>query len=620
MTTIAPLARTATALQTLSAESPPSAASIPLTSVDTVSAASPSIPPIPASTTSSQTLSSQAQFAASAFCVDSFASLCVFSTRDAADSHALFAVISSSTGWVAVGSGSAMAGSQMVVVFAASVANSTSASNNFASNDTTDMTHRDYSFSLRMGRNHLMPLPLQSYQRPFADQISISQVLDLDALFPSQYSPIAAVKHPNTTIAFAFKVPLNGSFISTAASSTFIYAIGSSPPSSPSDPASPIQQHGPNYGGFSLDISRFGVSKTATTGQYTIDLVLLHAVCMIAAWAILPPLAIFIARYLKDKTVHNWLLGHTWILLFGTGGFMIVGLVCIELHVSTPGSSRLRFVSSTHGICGTVLAFGVFPLQCIVGVVSRRLGMARKSAWFVSRSVAKLAARSQAHADSGENRVNEVEVERTAGGIGTASIAGTTGSLIDLPVSRLQPLQPFQSSIRGRSAKWISFIHRILGRCTMIFALVQIQLGLVQINASQGLVILFWCWIALIFGVGYLFVGEYRLGGAVASDETFAFLRQRKNDGELANADMDESSSANFGGDTTEEYPGHVQLQEIPTHRKMANAAQPSEVMSQGDTSLNTRLDSESLSMSYEDVAVTNATSVTNVQSSESRA
>ncbi|KAJ3239619.1 hypothetical protein HDU81_005600 [Chytriomyces hyalinus] len=499
-----------------------------------------------------------------------------------------------------------MAGSQMVIVFAASVANSTSASNNSASSDTTDVTHRDYTFSLRMGRNHLMPLPLQSYQTPFADQISVSQVLDLDSLFPSQYSPIAAVKHPNTTIAFAFKVPLNGSFISTAASSTFIYAIGSSPPASPSDPASPIQQHGSNYGGFSLDISRFGVSKTATTGQYTIDLVLLHAVCMIAAWAILPPLAIFIARYLKDKTVHNWLLGHTWILLFGTGGFMIVGLVCIELHVSTPGSQRLRFVSSTHGICGTVLAFGVFPLQCILGAVSRRLGVARKGAWIVSRSVAKLAARSQAHTDAGETRFNDVEAERTAGinGIGTASIAGTTGSLIDLPVSRIPALPPFQSSIRGRSAKWISFMHRISGRCTMIFALVQIQLGLVQINASQGLVILFWCWIALIFGVGYLFVGEYRLGGAVASDESFAFLRQRKNDGDQTTADMDESSSANFGGDTVDEYPGHLQLQEIPAHRKMANSAQPSDI-SHGDGALNARLDSESLSMSYEDAAET---------------
>ncbi|ORY40148.1 hypothetical protein BCR33DRAFT_370942 [Rhizoclosmatium globosum] len=87
---------------------------------------------------------------------------------------------------------------------------------------------------------------------------------------------------------------------------------------------------------------------------------------MFIAWGVIPPVAIFIARYLKNVLGHRWYLSHTGLLIYGTGGLIVAGLVVIEINV-VPGVTR--FVgSSTHGIMGTVVALALYPLQCLLGL------------------------------------------------------------------------------------------------------------------------------------------------------------------------------------------------------------------------------------------------------------
>ncbi|KAI9349181.1 hypothetical protein BDR26DRAFT_853180 [Obelidium mucronatum] len=120
---------------------------------------------------------------------------------------------------------------------------------------------------------------------------------------------------------------------------------------------------------------------------------------MFIAWSVLPPIAIFIARYMKDRMGHNWYLSHKWIMLGGVGIFTIIGIVSVEWSLN-PTDSVLRFIgSSNHGIIGTVVALIVYPLQVILGEVSNALWSAErksipwwdKAHWWLGRAVVVLA-------------------------------------------------------------------------------------------------------------------------------------------------------------------------------------------------------------------------------------
>ncbi|ORY40149.1 hypothetical protein BCR33DRAFT_719547, partial [Rhizoclosmatium globosum] len=139
------------------------------------------------------------------------------------------------------------------------------------------------------------------------------------------------LSQPN--IVFSFTVPLSDTrFISTKASSQFIYALSDTPPTTPEDPASSFSKH-------SLMIR--------------VDLVFLHGILMFFAWGVIPPGAIFMARYLKES-MNYWYHWHKYLFLFGSEG-------------------ASRFFTSNHGIIGTVVVFIGYPLQMLLGFISNAL-------------------------------------------------------------------------------------------------------------------------------------------------------------------------------------------------------------------------------------------------------
>jgi hypothetical protein len=148
-----------------------------------------------------------------------------------------------------------------------------------------------------------------------------------------------------------------------------------------------------------MDLSKYGTSSTATSssGISSKNLQLIHAVAMFAAWGVFPYVAIYIARYLKDAWGHRWFQAHMGIMFYGVGILTIIGLVSIEIQVAD-GSQR--FISSTHGILGTVVALVGFPLQVILGFVSDKLWSPDRVAipvwdkvhWWLGRALVLLSA------------------------------------------------------------------------------------------------------------------------------------------------------------------------------------------------------------------------------------
>ncbi|KAJ3398744.1 hypothetical protein HDV05_002329, partial [Chytridiales sp. JEL 0842] len=99
-------------------------------------------------------------------------------------------------------------------------------------------------------------------------------------------------------------------------------------------------------------------------------LLVIHASTLYTAWALLPPLGIFIARFMKHMLGHWWFRLHVMILGFLLPLLVFVGVLCVELAL--PEGSK-RFFTSNHGILGTVLTFVFLPLQLTLGVVADRL-------------------------------------------------------------------------------------------------------------------------------------------------------------------------------------------------------------------------------------------------------
>ncbi|KAJ3198856.1 hypothetical protein HDU82_000967 [Entophlyctis luteolus] len=81
-------------------------------------------------------------------------------------------------------------------------------------------------------------------------------------------------------------------------------------------------------------------------------------------------------------------------MCFGVPACMIVGLAAVELGRVGP-----RFAGSPHAILGAVIAFGIFPLQIVLGFVSNALFDAQRRCvpwwdrlhWYVGRGVVVLA-------------------------------------------------------------------------------------------------------------------------------------------------------------------------------------------------------------------------------------
>ncbi|KAI9298513.1 hypothetical protein K502DRAFT_229631 [Neoconidiobolus thromboides FSU 785] len=92
--------------------------------------------------------------------------------------------------------------------------------------------------------------------------------------------------------------------------------------------------------------------------------ILIHGVLMMVAWLILPSLAIFIARFLKDK------LGVWWFKLHISAfvGVGVLSAISIAIVAAKIGN---RF-KTNHSIIGLVVC-GLFVMQCSLGVIIDKL-------------------------------------------------------------------------------------------------------------------------------------------------------------------------------------------------------------------------------------------------------
>ncbi|KAI9349180.1 hypothetical protein BDR26DRAFT_799019, partial [Obelidium mucronatum] len=300
---------------------------------------------------------------------------CVTAIRDSTTNLITFTVYSKYTGWISIGTGGSMSGSTMFV--------------GWKSADGGVLV------SQRQGNGHNIPLytktPLYKVV-PNPENISIP----LDA-----------------AIAFSFTVPVSSNIVNLNGSSNFIFGVSNEGPTgNTSDPTISFPQHS-LYSSFSMDLSKtdadvssslksgkiIGGGGGGNSGNNAISLLFLHGLFMFIAWSVIPFVAVFIARYMKDRWGHRWYLAHKWLMLYGVGLFTVAGLLTVELNI-TPYDGLVRLIGgSNHGIIGTVVALIIYPLQILLGYVSNALWTAERTEipwwdkvhWWLGRAVIILA-------------------------------------------------------------------------------------------------------------------------------------------------------------------------------------------------------------------------------------
>ncbi|KAJ3416424.1 hypothetical protein HDV05_001582 [Chytridiales sp. JEL 0842] len=180
----------------------------------------------------------------------------------------------------------------------------------------------------------------------------------------------------SSRMAVTFSRPLNdptARAINQAGRTNFIWAVGGAPANRASAEGS-FPEHS-DYGNFNIDYSQVasgnGTGAVGSGGRSnTAELRLVHGIFMIIAWLIFPFIGIFIAKFMKDRMGHWWYILHKGIMFYGIGVAVIIGLILIELQVPPGGQ---RFVSTTHGILGTILCFVLFPIQVALGFVANAM-------------------------------------------------------------------------------------------------------------------------------------------------------------------------------------------------------------------------------------------------------
>ncbi|KAJ3354325.1 hypothetical protein HDU83_005480 [Entophlyctis luteolus] len=336
------------------------AAAAKVTSNNTVPTAFPTQAATSAVTTATENSSNSSvsgSIATSSFCSDQNA-ICVTVIRDTVNKTATITVFSTLQGWVGIGTGAQMAGSTMFIGW-----NNASAT----------------VISQRAATGEIAP----SYNpSPIFTQVGVPASISIP---------------PSATIVFAIMFPDSANIVFNSTATPLIYAGSNTPPSTPASAGSAIPPHD-TRGAVALDVSTAG---TATAGTATDDespgsatRIALHSAAMFVAWGVLPAAGIFVARYLKTRWGHRWFLSHVGLMCFGVPACMIVGLAAVELGRVGP-----RFAGSPHAILGAVIAFGIFPLQIVLGFVSNALFDAQRRCvpwwdrlhWYVGRGVVVLA-------------------------------------------------------------------------------------------------------------------------------------------------------------------------------------------------------------------------------------
>ncbi|TFK74258.1 hypothetical protein BDN72DRAFT_789463 [Pluteus cervinus] len=226
--------------------------------------------------------------------------------------------------WMAMGWGTGMVGSHLVVMWA---------------NDDGNIT-----VSQRYATDHVMPLV-----EPNPPKVA--------TLEPASFASSASTK-------FIFTVPSDGS-----TTQDVIYAFGKTKPSS-SQPDATIIQH-VDQGTFTLDLSKSlanngNPAPPTSPGHTPLDsrrqLIIVHATFVFLGFLVTLPAGALLARYTRTFS-SSWFQGH-WKLQFIVAGFFIV--IGVALGITSVAQGSGRHLKTTHTMWGVILLV-LYILQLSLG-------------------------------------------------------------------------------------------------------------------------------------------------------------------------------------------------------------------------------------------------------------
>ncbi|KAJ3238741.1 hypothetical protein HDU78_003350 [Chytriomyces hyalinus] len=150
-----------------------------------------------------------------------------------------------------------------------------------------------------------------------------------------------------------------------AAPNTFIFAWSDDSLTFGDNGAIGLSPHGANRYGIKGRITK-GASGIVPlpAGMSRASIVLIHAVIMSISLVLLPPIAIFIAMYLREKLGSTWLSVHVGIMVGGVGLLSIIGAVIAFLFKPGP------HFASLHQIAGMAIIVLIL-LQTAFGFVAK---------------------------------------------------------------------------------------------------------------------------------------------------------------------------------------------------------------------------------------------------------
>ncbi|KAJ7467036.1 hypothetical protein FB451DRAFT_1259939 [Mycena latifolia] len=185
----------------------------------------------------------------------------------------------------------------------------------------------------------------------------------------------AALSTTSGNSAFVYTIPANSD-----TKQNVIYGFGTTNPGSPDEDAT-LQQH-LDSGSFQLDLTKSlsstatgsGAASTSTSGGDTSSdptddipftpqqrMILAHAIFCVIGFALLLPVGVMVARYLRTFTP-TWYTGH-WIAQFALSGPVI--LIGVVLGFQSAGKFGYTLWDD-HKKTGVVV-FALYLAQCVVG-------------------------------------------------------------------------------------------------------------------------------------------------------------------------------------------------------------------------------------------------------------
>lgn len=128
------------------------------------------------------------------------------------------------------------------------------------------------------------------------------------------------------------------------------------------------------HGYFTADFGEFSVQDLQPRFSEYKHLLLVHGVLMFAAWSVVLPLGIFVARYLKRRLGPYWFPTHWFLMVFVVSGLTVAGIVYAYKARKVLEHSMLEQLPpvTSHGIVSYV-QLALFAAQICLGVIIDQL-------------------------------------------------------------------------------------------------------------------------------------------------------------------------------------------------------------------------------------------------------